>query len=100
MPLQRPAEEVDALIEGEPLKRVDAAAVEQAAGHVQVLLVGLGVAPQRDALRAGVDHVGPLVDRGDPRPEHHVAPARVVLLGLVGLHDPVGDLRVCLRASP
>ena len=89
------AEEVDALIEREPLERVDAAAVEQAARHVQVLLLGLGVAPQGDALGAGVERVRPLVDRRDPGAQHQVAPTGVVLLGLVGLHDPVGD-----RAGP
>src|SRR5256885_16324862 len=43
---QGAAEELDAVLEGEALERVDAAAVEQAARHVQVLLVRVRVAPQ------------------------------------------------------
>ena len=42
--LEHPGEEVHALLEGEAAEGVDAAAVEQAAGHVQVLLLRLRVA--------------------------------------------------------
>ena len=93
------ADEVDALVEGEALEGVDAGAVEQAARHVQVLLVRVRVAPQRDALGARVHAVDPLVHGGDARADDDVAPALVVLLRLVGLDHPVGGLGVVARLA-
>ena len=90
-PLEDAAEELHPLVEVECLEGVDPERLEEAARGVQVLLVRRRVADERDALRADVDRVRPLVDRGDPRADHDVAPVGVVRLRRVGLDDPVGE---------
>ena len=92
--LEDVAQELHARFEGQAGEGVDAQRLEQAARHVEVLLVGRRVAAQGDALGPDVERVGPFVDRRDARPEHDVAPVGVVALGLVGLHDALVDLGV------
>src|SRR6266566_8962749 len=57
--LENRAEEVDPLVEGHPLKGVDAKSLEEAPRGVQVLLVGLRISQQRNHLRAEVECVCP-----------------------------------------
>ena len=96
-PAQHDLEEVEPLLERERLEGVDAAAVEQAARNVQVLLVGLGIAAQRDAACAGLDGVHPFVGRGDSGADDDVLRAGLVLLGLVRLYDTVAGSRIVPR---
>ena len=74
-PFEHLAEELDAIVERQRLEDIDPERLEQAARHVEVLLVGRGVAAQGDHLRAGVEGVRPLVDRRDPGAQDDVAPS-------------------------
>src|SRR5262249_48511516 len=99
MPLgRRPAEhhleEVKPLLEREPFEGIDAAAVEEAAGYVQILLVRVGIPAECDAARARLDSVHPLVRGGDPGADDDVARSSLVLLRLIRLHHPIGGRRV------